>query len=145
MSPGKPSALVKPTKNTKFHIDYEWWEHSSSEDLRTYMLSHLPPERRERLSQSDEDRVVDFINPETGEISQLDELGLAIQLTAKEPDFIGPTVSLVDCIFRIFLANGNVPQTPQELAGTTGRPASIILKTLRGIRVYKGIRPYQPT
>ena len=33
---GKPGFLIKPTLETKFHIDYSWWE-KSSEDLRTYL------------------------------------------------------------------------------------------------------------
>jgi hypothetical protein len=138
---GKPSALAKPTLDTKFYIDYSWWERNA-DDLRTYRLSHLLPEQRDRLSQTTEDRVVDFIDPETGEVTQLDELGLAIQIAAKDPNFINAHTSLVDSIFRVFMANGNVPLTPRELEEATGRPASLILKTLGGARTYKGLRPY---
>jgi hypothetical protein len=137
---GKPSFLIKPTLDTKYHIDYSWWDRSPG-DLRVYLLSHLLPEQRERLSQAMEHRVVDYIDPETGEVTQLDELGLAIQLAAKDPNFINPHTSLVDSIFRVFLANGNMPLSPRELADRTGRPASLILKTLSGGQIYKGIRP----
>lgn len=136
----KPSSLAKPTLDTEFHIDYSWWERSS-EDLRMYLLSHLLPEQRERLLQTDEQRIVDYIDPETGEVFQLDELGLAIQIAAEDPNFINPQTSLVDSIFRVFLANGNEPMTPRELAERIGRPASVILKTLSGAQIYKGIRP----
>ncbi len=85
--------------------------------------------------------MVDYIDPETAEVTQLDELGLAIQQAAEEPDFIISQASLVDSIFRVFLANGNIPLTPRELADRTGRSATTILKTLGGLRVYKGIRP----
>lgn len=139
--PSKPSKLIKPTLDTTFHIDYEWWERSS-EDLRTYLLSHLLPEQRERLSQSTEEREVDFIDPDTGEVTQLDELGLAIQLAAQDPNFITPHTSMIDSLFRVFLANGNQPMTPRELAKNIDRPASTILKTLSGRQIYKGIRPY---
>ena len=141
---GKPSALVKPTLDTLFHIDYSWWERSD-EDLRTYLISHLPLEQRERLSQSTENQVVDYVDPDTGEVFQLDELGLLIQEASKDADFINPHTSLVDGIFRVFLANGNVPQTPKELADRIGRPASLILKTLSGGRIYKGLRPTEIT
>ena len=87
---------------------------------------------------------MDFVNPDTGEVLQLDELGLAIQTAAMDPDFLGPHTSLVDSIFRVFLANGNVPMSPLELAETTGRSSTTILKTLSGLRVYKGIRPFEP-
>jgi hypothetical protein len=137
----KPSFLGKPTLDTKFHIDFSWWE-KSSEDLRTYLLSHLLPEQRERLSQNTEDRTVDYIDPDTAEVMQLDELGLAIQIAAEDENFINPHTSLVDSIFRVFLANGNLPMTPRELAEETERPAATILKTLSGQQIYKGIRPY---
>lgn len=136
----KPSFLGKPTLDTKFRIDFSWWE-KSSEDLRTYLLSHLLPEQRDRLSQNDEDRTVDYIDPDTGEVMQLDELGLAIQIAAEDPDFINSHTSLVDSIFRVFLANGNLAMTPRELAEYTGRSASTILKTFSGGQIYKGIRP----
>jgi hypothetical protein len=145
MQPAKPSGLVKPTVNTKFHIDYSWWN-KTDEDLRVYMLSHLPQEQRERLSQgnqSAENRMVDYIDPATGEVFQLDELGLAIQNAAKDPNFINPQMSLVDIIFRAFLSNNNTPLSPRELEEITGKPASVILKTISSGRVYKGIRPAQ--
>lgn len=138
--PGKPSILVRPVLDTKFHIDYEWWQRSD-EDLRAYLLTHLDEAKREHFTNLVEARVVDYIHPETGEVFQLDELGLAIQEAAKQPDFINPQTSLVDSVFRVFLANGNLPRTPRELALDTGRDANTILKTLGGIKVYKGIRP----
>lgn len=140
---GKPSVLIKPTLDTRFYVDYSWWERSE-EDLNTYLISHLLPEQREALSQTTERRIIDYIDPDTGEVLQLDELALAIRLAAADPNFISPQTSLVDSIFRVFLANGNIPLTPRELAEQTGRDANTILKTLSGIRIYKGIRPHLP-
>ncbi len=142
MPPGKPSAIIKPTLDTKFHIDYDWWERHG-EELRTYLLSHLPPEKRERLQENEENSVIDFIDPETGEVMRLDELMLGIQQAAQNPDFIDEHTSLVDGVFRVFLANNNLPQSPRELAEQTGRDANIILKTFGGMKIYKGIRPIQ--
>jgi len=137
----KPSALVKPTLETKFHIDYSWWERSN-DDLRTYLLSHLLPEQRERLSQEDgEAAAVDYIDPETAEVRQLDALQIAIQEAALDPSFINEHTSTVDSVFRVFLANGNTPQTPVQLAEYTHRDADVILKTLNGRTIYKGLRP----
>lgn len=138
----KPSALVKPTLDTTFHIDYSWWDRSG-DDLRVYMLSHLSPEQRERLSTGGDDRVVDFIDPDTGEVSQLGELELALQLAARDPDFINPHTSVVDSIFRVFLANGNLPLSPNQLGDLISRSPATILKTISGARVYKGIRPVE--
>ena len=143
-SPGKPSRFVKPTLQTKFHIDYGWWERENN-DLRPYMLSHLSEEKREYFQQHQDNRVVDYIDPQTGEVQRLDELGLALKEAAQQPDFINSQTPLVDSVFRVFLSNGNKPLTPLELAEATGgRDANTILKTLGGFKVYKGIRPYHP-
>ena len=144
MQPGKSSAYVKPTLDTKFHIDYEWWE-NQSDDLHAYMLTHLPPEMREEIEGKEAFEVVDYIDPETGEVQQLDELGMKIQQAAKRDDFITVQTSLVDSVFRVFLANGNSPRTPAELEEETSRDARTILRTFGGTRVYRGIRPVQNT
>lgn len=136
----KPSALVKPTLDTTYHIDYSWWERND-DDLRVYQLSHLSQEQRDRMSGDGEDRVVDFIDPETGEVSQLNELDLALQLAARDPNFINPHISVVDSIFRVFIANGNMPLSSNQLGDLIGRSPMTILKTISGVRVYKGIRP----
>ncbi|MGJ3238891.1 MAG: hypothetical protein ACFE0Q_09330 [Anaerolineae bacterium] len=138
----KPGVLLKPTLDTKFQIDYEWWERENN-DLRAYMLTHLPPEIREKFADTEADQVVDYVDPETGEVFQLDELGLAIQEAAKMDDFINPQASLVDSVFRVFLANGNTPRTPRELEHDTQRDARTILKTFGGVRIYRGVRPIQ--
>lgn len=138
----KPRPILKPTLETKFQIDYEWWERENN-DLHAYMLSHLPPDLREKYGDIEENKVIDYIDPETGEVLQLDELGLAIQEAAKREDFINSQTSLVDSVFRVFLANSNAPRTPEELEEDTGRDARTILKTFGGIRIYHGIRPVQ--
>lgn len=141
IAPSKPS-IAKPTLNTKFHIDYEWWERSSPDDLRVYLRSHLPDDQRERMSFVAENHMVDFVDPQTGEVLKMDELRLAIKMAAQAPDFINPTISLVDSVFRVFLRNNNMPLSPKQLAELTGRPAETILKTFTGQRIYQGIRPY---
>ncbi len=140
MNPLKPSTLVKPTLDTKLHIDYDWWARTG-EDLRTYLLSHLPPEQREHLAHAEEGRLIDYIHPATAEVFQFDEMGMAIQTAAQDPNFINSQASLVDSVFRVFLANGNTPLSPNELEHITGRDAQTILRTLGGRTVYKGIRP----
>lgn len=144
MQPSKPALIVKPTLDTKFHIDYDWWNRGE-EDLDQYLLTHLPPDRRGLITTGEERSIVDYVHPETGEVFRYDELKLAIQEAAHQPDFINPQTSLIDSVFRVFLANGNQPRTPRELATDTGRNPDIILKTLGGIKVYKGLRPYIPS
>lgn len=143
MQPGKPSALIKPTIETKFHIDYDWWTRERPNDLRVYLLSHLPPEKRAYFqNKTAADQTLDYIHPDTAEVLRLDELGLALQEAAHQPDFINTHTSLVDSLFRVFIANGNQPRSPLELAQMTGRDAQTILKTVGGPKVYMGIRPY---
>lgn len=139
---GKPSALIKPTLDTKYHIDYDWWERTPGEDLRIYLFSHLQAEQRDRISQVQEERTVDFVDPDTGEVFQLDELGLALRMAAESPKFITLELPVVDSIFRVFLRNNNMPLSSRELGAETKRDPITILKLLSGNRIYKGIRPY---
>ena len=138
------SFLIKPSLETQFYIDYEWWE-TSRDDLNVYLMTHLTQEQRERLEGLNNKEVFDYIHPETGEVFQLDALGLAIQESAKQDDFITDHIGLIDSVFRAFLVSDNRPLNAQELSDITGRDASTILKTIGGMRVYRGIRPYQPT
>lgn len=140
--PPKPSTLIKPTLDTRFHIDYDWWQRTPGEDLRIYLLSHLPNEERERMSQAQDGRTVDYIDPETGEVHQLDELQLALRVAAEDPNFINSNTSLVDSIFRVLIRNNNTPMSAREIEVQTGRAADTILRTLTRGQIYKGIRPF---
>lgn len=138
---GKPSALVRPTEDTKFHIDYDWWERSN-DDLRIYLLSHLPKEQRDYLGQVEDDHIVDFIDPDTAEVFQFNALQLALREASKSPEFITQHTPMVDGVFRVFLRNNNQPLSPNELADELDKKAKYILRTLGGRTIYKGIRPY---
>lgn len=136
----RPSSLAKADLDTKFHIDYSWWD--SPAKLRLYLLSHIQDDtERERLSLSEEGAVVDYVHPDTGEVFRHDELRLALERAAKDPNFINPQASTVDNVFRVFLRNGNRPQTPKELEIALNKPANTILKTIGGNTIYNGIRP----
>lgn len=134
------SRRVKPTLDTKFHIDYEWWNREDRE-LRVYLLSHLDNEQREFFMSYRDAEEVDWIDPVTAEVHKVDALQRALQEAARAPDFITARMSLVDAVFRVFLANNNTPLTPVELGESIGRPPMTILRTLTGTNVYKGIRP----
>jgi hypothetical protein len=138
-SPGK--ALVRPTLNTKFHIDYGWWERADR-DLDVYLRSHLCPDHQETFGEIDARVMVDSVHPETAEVTRV----VGIQHTlithcAMQPDYLTPQTSLVNAVFRLFLSNGNTPMTAVELGERLNRPARMILRTLSSQRVYKGIRP----
>jgi hypothetical protein len=86
--------------------------------------------------------MVDHVDPVTAEVTSIDGLQhVLITHCARQPGFVTQNTSVVDSVFRIFLANGNLPQTPAQLGEATNRPPETLLKTLAGVVVYKGIRP----
>lgn len=132
---------VKPTPNTKFHIDYDWWERTG-QDLQTYLLSHLLPEQRDFFADYETGEESDWVDPETAEVHRVDALRIALQQAAQDESYITPHTPLVDAVFRVFLANNNGPLSPIELEEKTRRPAMTILRTLARGQVYKGLRPF---
>ena len=139
-APGKFSTLIKPTLETQFHIDYDWWERSDK-DLRQYMIAQLPAALRDFVSSQPDDAAVDYIDPVTAEVTQLDDLSFALRMAADDADYITPQASVIDSIFRLFLANKNQPLSANELGERLERPAQTILKMLSGREIYYGIRP----
>ena len=137
----KRFSLVKPTLQTPFHIDFEWWS-QNDRSWRIYLRGYLSEEDQEAFSDSEEVELVDLVDEETAEVHRVDGLQhLLITRYARREDFITETTSLIESIFRLLLANGNNPLTPEELAEKLGRPPRTILRTLSGPRVYKGMRP----
>jgi hypothetical protein len=134
------SRRIKPTLETKFHIDYEWWNRDERE-LRIYLISHLASEQREFFIAHQDTEEIDWIDPVTAEVRRIDALQRALKEASQREDFITPRTSLVDAVFRVFLANQNAPLTPIELGEQISRPPMTILRTLTGATVYKGIRP----
>ncbi len=137
----KPFSLIKPTLETPFHIDFDWFkEHDGN--WRVFLLNCLCPEHQEIYKNQSEDGMIDWIDPETAEVKRVDGLQSTLMShCAKEPGFVTTNTAMVDAIFRVFLSNGNHPMTPVELSDKIGKPADTILKTISGLQVYKGIRP----
>jgi hypothetical protein len=137
---GRGGRRVKPTIDTKFHVDYDWWVRQDRE-LRIYLISHLLPEQRAYFAEHYGTEETDWVDPETAEVRRVDALQHALRRASERSDFITPQTPLVDAVFRVFLANGNKPLTPVELGERIGRSPMTILRTFSGARVYKGIRP----
>jgi hypothetical protein len=134
-------SLVKPTLQTRYHIDFDWWG-QSDRDWRVHLSSLLCPEHQEAFSDFKGDEMVDWVDPDTAEVQRVDGLQhVLISHCAKEEGFISERTALVDAVFRLFLANGNDPMTIADLAERLGRPPYVLLKTLSGGRVYRGLRP----
>jgi hypothetical protein len=137
----KRISLVKPTLETEYHIDFNWWAHHDR-NWRVYLRNYLCAEHKEAFAEIDADELVDWVDPDSAEVHKVDGLQhILISHCAKQESFITHQTTLVDSIFRIFLSNGNSPLNPIELGEQLGRDAQIILRTISGTRVYRGIRP----
>jgi hypothetical protein len=137
----KIGRLVRPTLETKFHIDYDWWDRADR-DLEVYLRSHLCPEHQDAFADLDAEALVDYIDPQTAEVTCVAGIQhTLISHCAKQETYLTPQTSLVNAVFRVFLSNGNTPMTPEELGERLGRSPSMILRTFSSPRVYKGIRP----
>jgi len=134
-------SLIKPTLDTPFHIDFDWWKAHDS-DWRVFLYNLLCEEHQDAYKDQDTNVIVDFVDPVTAEVTAVDGLlHTLLNHCAKQPDFITKDSSLVSIVFRVFLANNNQPLSPNELSKQINRPANTILTTLSGTTVYKGIRP----
>ena len=141
MTEQSTSIFTRPTLDTKFHIDFEFWDRADR-DLNIYLRSHLCPEHQEAYADIEADTMVDSVNPKTAEVTRVRGIQhTLISHCSLLPDYLTPQTTLVNAIFRVFLSNGNSPLTPQDLGEVLNRPARTILRMLSGGRVYKGIRP----
>ena len=139
----KPAKLLlRPTLDTKFHIEYSWWDRADR-DLEVYLRSHLCVEHQEAFAELDASALVDNVDPETAEVTRVPGIqNVLITHCAQQPDYITRQTSLVNAVFRIFLANGNTPLSARELAERLGRQPNMVLRTFSSPRVYKGIGHY---
>ena len=134
-------SLLKPTIKTPFHIDFEWWK-QNERDWHVFLRSFLCAEHQEIFAETEEGDSLDWIDPQTAEVKPVDGIQHAlISHCAQLPDFVSQRTALVEAIFRLFLANGNIPMTAEDLSEKLGKPADTILRTIAGPRVYRGFRP----
>jgi hypothetical protein len=142
MSELKKFSLVKPTVQMPFHIDFDWWQ-AHDENWHIALISMLCPEHQAAFANLSEGLLIDWVDPETAEVRQMDGLqNTLIQHCAKQAGFLDEHTAVVEGVFRILLANGNTPMSAEELGMRLNRPAETILKTIAGPRVYRGLRPY---
>lgn len=145
MSPlaaGSRLTRFRPTVETKFQIDFDWWE-KSGKNFRLYLRDQLCDECRERFADHSNTENVDWVDPDTGEVHRTDALRECLRTRcANDPEFINERLPIASACFRIFLANNNAPMSPQELSQLIlWRSAQEILRTLGGRQVYLGLRP----
>ncbi|MEN4013219.1 MAG: hypothetical protein AB1453_15820 [Chloroflexota bacterium] len=136
-------SLIKPTINTPFHIDFDWWR-NHDQNWRVFLFSFLCAEHQSSFENLDQNTCIDWVDPLTAEISRIDGIQHALMAhCARQQGFLSETTTLVNAVFRVFLSNGNKPLTPAELSEIINKPPDKILQTLSGPRVYQGIRPLQ--
>jgi len=133
---------LRPTVDTKFHIDFRWWE-KQNRDIRVFMLDHLCPECGDAVGSLSEVTMIDMVDSEAAEVTRVDAIWEAIRACCSlKPGYITPNTPLLDSIFRLFLANGNRPLSVLELYERLDRrPPETILRVLTKGRVYLGIKP----
>ena len=135
----KSSSLKRVTADTKFFVDYDWWDESNI-DLKTYLFTRLGIGQDADLdSEIDE---IDMVDPATGEVRRVDGFQYMIQSYFTElPENFFTQTSFVDAVFCVLLANANQPMTAQEIAEKVEKPVSMVIRTLSGPKIYQGIRP----
>lgn len=140
----KRLSIVKPTVNTPFHVDFEWWK-KNERDWHVYLRSLLCAEHQEIFLDAEEGLTIDWVDPVTAEVKPVEGIQNALMThCVKQPDFLTQQTALVEAAFRLFLTNGNAPLSSNDMGARLNRSPDIILRTLAGPRVYKGIRPYVP-
>lgn len=136
-------SLLKPTAKTPFHIDFEWWK-QTEKDWHVFLRSLLCEEHQAVFANIEEGGEIDWIDPVTAEVKRVDGLQHTLMShCALEPEFANAHTAVVEAIFRLFIANGNIPMTAEDLSKKLGRPADTILRTIAGPRVYRGLRPVE--
>lgn len=135
----KAVQLRRVTPDTKFNIDYSWWDEGHL-DLKTYLLTRLsiPGDIGSEINVDQ----VDLVDSKTGEVRQVEAFQYLVQsYFSRQGEDFAAQGSIVDAVFSILLANGNEPMTAAEIAERVHRPADLVIKTFGGTQVYHGIRP----
>jgi hypothetical protein len=139
--PAKKFSLIKPTLETPFHIDFDWWKDSDA-NWRVFLVGFLCEDHQAAFEGQNDFSEMDAVDPETGEVSKVDALLYTlINHCAQQDDFLSGNLPLVGQIFRTFLSNGNKSLSANQLSPIVNKPAKTILITIGGQRVFKGIRP----
>ena len=132
---------VKTTMDTKFHIDFDWWQQQGW-SLRVHLRDQLCSECRAKYADSLPEEI-DWVSLESGEVRRVDVLWHVISThCSQQPEYLADSTPLTTAAFRVFLANDNTPLTSSALHQFLRRKSpSLILRTLGGQHTYMGIRP----
>ena len=141
MTETKSFSLIRPTVDTPYHIDFDWWKNHDS-NWRIFLFNFLCPDHQKIFQDKPGLSMIDHVDTETAEVQQVDAIqSILMDHCIKDPNFINSNNTLVDSIFKVFLSNGNQPLSPKSLSDKIGKPPELILRTLSGATVFKGIKP----
>lgn len=133
--------FFRPTENTKFHIDYSWFE-ENGQDVRVLIYKCLTAEQQEQVGTPGQTEMYDYVDEQTGEVQRFDKVLHIIRTqNAVDPNFVTQRTPVFEAAFRIFLVNSNQPLTANDLAVRMKRKPNEVLSQLSGRSVYNGIRP----
>ncbi len=62
MTDKKSFSLLKPTKDTPFHIDFDWWKENDN-NWHVYLKSYLCEEHKQQFEDMDQSGMIDWIDP----------------------------------------------------------------------------------
>jgi hypothetical protein len=132
--------FIRPTLETKFHIDFSWWQQEGN-NLRNFLEGHLCADYA-ALAAENRGKTFDWVDSETGEVFQIDMLWYIIYHHCQDhPEFFDSRTPLTTAIFRAFIARNNRPLTAVEIHHLIQRKSpDMILRTIGGRRTYKGIK-----
>jgi len=124
--------------NTPFHIDLAWWS-LRGRSLRRFLAEILNEEEADLAPAAP----LDYIDPQTAEVFQLDPLWVKVLSTkARRSDYITPTTPLTNAVLRAFIESVNQPLTSVDLYRRLNRSTpETILRVLRTARTEYGIVP----
>lgn len=131
--------LRRVTPDTKFYIDYSWWDEEHL-DLKTYLLTRLsiPGDIGAEINVDH----VDLVDSRTGEVRRVDAFQYLVQsYFSRQGTEVATQGSIVDAVFSVLLAHGNEPMSAAEIAERVHRPIDLVIRTFGGSQVYQGIRP----
>jgi len=135
----KAASLRRVTPDTRFYIDYSWWDESHL-DLKTYLLARLS--LGSELGQEIAADQIDLVDSKTGEVRRVDAFQYLVRsYFSRHGNDMATQGSLVDAVFSVLLANGNEPLTATEIAEQVHRQPDLIVKTFGGPTIFNGIRP----
>ena len=66
-------SLIKPNLETPFHVDFDWWKQNEN-DWHVHLRSLLCAEHRDKLANMPTGTMIDYIDPDTGEVRLMDGL-----------------------------------------------------------------------